>query len=337
MATESSTVYSLSDDPVEAYLHKYRITIAATTAAVSCVVVGFPFDSVKTRMQAFRYKSMNDCVAHTYRTEGVLGFFRGMAPVLVTVSALRSLSFTVYTSSKIYLNDKLAPYALPPWANLTASTFLSGAFVGSVVATLNSPIEYVKLHVQLERLLANETKGEISRFPGTTTTNIDTPLARSDPPPPKRSSWGMAKHIVNKKGFFGLYAGYRLHLTRDILGTSMYFCGYENIKRLFELTLESGKCGPVHHMLAGGIAGTSSWLILFPIDLVKSNVQKEALKDKPRFSTTAEFVRLKWAKGDMWGFYRGIGPQLVRSFPIHALNFLVYEQVLDWCTKRDIL
>lgn len=29
--------------------------------------------------------------------------------------------------------------------------------------------------------------------------------------------------------------------------------------------------------------------------------------------------------------YAGIGAQLMRSFPIHAINFLVYEQVLLVC------
>lgn len=37
----------------------------------------FPLDSVKTRMQTYKYDNFSDCVRETYRTERWRGFFRG--------------------------------------------------------------------------------------------------------------------------------------------------------------------------------------------------------------------------------------------------------------------
>jgi transmembrane carrier protein len=56
---------------------RYRTEIAASTSSVFSTVVAFPLDSVKTRMQTYRYDGFLDCVRHTYRTENLRGFFRG--------------------------------------------------------------------------------------------------------------------------------------------------------------------------------------------------------------------------------------------------------------------
>ena len=37
----------------------------------------YPLDSVKTRLQAYKFASFSDCLRHTYRTEGLHGFYRG--------------------------------------------------------------------------------------------------------------------------------------------------------------------------------------------------------------------------------------------------------------------
>lgn len=57
---------------------QYRTEIAASASSVLSTVAAFPLDSVKTRMQTYRYKGFLDCVQHTYRTEHLRGFFRGM-------------------------------------------------------------------------------------------------------------------------------------------------------------------------------------------------------------------------------------------------------------------
>ncbi|KAI8640048.1 hypothetical protein BD408DRAFT_325456, partial [Parasitella parasitica] len=54
-----------------------RTIIAASAAAVVGVVSGYPFDSIKTRLQTQHYNSMAACIKQTYSEEGVRGFFRG--------------------------------------------------------------------------------------------------------------------------------------------------------------------------------------------------------------------------------------------------------------------
>ena len=46
-------------------------------SSVLSTVSAFPLDSVKTRMQTYKYAGFLDCVRNTYQTEKLRGFFRG--------------------------------------------------------------------------------------------------------------------------------------------------------------------------------------------------------------------------------------------------------------------
>lgn len=68
-------------EPISAY----RTSTNSLIASVFAVAFGFPLDSVKTRLQTYKYKGTWSCIVDTYKTEGVLGFYRGlMAPLVCT-------------------------------------------------------------------------------------------------------------------------------------------------------------------------------------------------------------------------------------------------------------
>ncbi|KAG2225090.1 hypothetical protein INT45_011772, partial [Circinella minor] len=303
-----------------------KTVVAASSAAVVGVIVGYPFDSIKTRMQTEPYNSIKSCVRQTYREEGVRGFFRGVLPPLVTVSIIKSISFSVYEQTKYfcksrfpYLNrDELGPV-------MTLSTF-GGAVSGAFIATFSCPFELVKIHKQLEFLMLQASsistgatvvrENKRKRKLGLKKTDI----------PKTTSSWHSAKEIVRLKGVLGLWSGFRLHFVRDALGTGVYFGGYETTK--FLLTGKERTAGPTTQFLAGGVCGILCWLVVFPIDLVKSLMQKEVLSPQPQYKSAIDCVRDIYSTRGFIGFYRGIAVTLIRAFPIHSLNFLVYEQTL---------
>ncbi|CAO3595664.1 unnamed protein product [Absidia cylindrospora] len=140
------------------------------------------------------------------------------------------------------------------------------------------------------------------------------------------SSWASAKEIISKRGFLALYNGFGLHFLRDSVGTGVYFGGYETTKYL--LTKKDTKSGPLTQFLAGGICGILCWLVVFPIDLVKTLKQKEVLSPTPHYRNARECIANIIRQKGYWGFYSGVSVTLLRAFPIHSLNFLVYEQTL---------
>lgn len=61
----------------ERFVKRYRTEVAASMSSVLSTVSAFPLDSVKTRMQTYKYAGFLDCVRNTYQTEKLKGFFRG--------------------------------------------------------------------------------------------------------------------------------------------------------------------------------------------------------------------------------------------------------------------
>lgn len=59
------------------FIKRYRTEVAASASSVLSTLATFPLDSVKTRMQTYKYSGFVDCVRHTYQTEKFRGFFRG--------------------------------------------------------------------------------------------------------------------------------------------------------------------------------------------------------------------------------------------------------------------
>lgn len=59
------------------FIKRYRTEVAASASSVLSTLATFPLDSVKTRMQTYKYSGFVDCVRHTYQTEQLRGFFRG--------------------------------------------------------------------------------------------------------------------------------------------------------------------------------------------------------------------------------------------------------------------
>lgn len=59
------------------FIKRYRTEVAASASSVLSTLTAFPLDSVKTRMQTYKYSGFVSCVKHTYQTEHLRGFFRG--------------------------------------------------------------------------------------------------------------------------------------------------------------------------------------------------------------------------------------------------------------------
>ncbi|KAJ2161318.1 hypothetical protein GGF46_001579 [Coemansia sp. RSA 552] len=337
-------------------LYENRTLASAITAAVTGILVGYPFDSLKTRMQTHHYPSLLVCAQRSIGEEGVWGLYRGLLPPLLTASAAKSLSFSVFEKSKqglrrhdpIYGNMSLA--GLPNFQRTTVGSIaltaaLSGSVAGSIIAVLCCPLELVKVQMQLANLLHKRhdavtmTRAAASRPPPLSVSSVGAVPAspvqdrRAAPPRWASSNFSVFREIARQRGIHGIYYGLHLHivgivgLVRDASGTAIYFAAYETAKETLRRLTGSSSTGPLTHMLAGGTCGVLSWLLIFPVDLVKSTMQAQALRPKATqaFSSSWHCLRDIHARLGVSGLYRGVSVSLIRAFPIHALNFLVYE------------
>ena len=65
------------------------------------------------------------------------------------------------------------------------------------------------------------------------------------------------------------------------------------------------------------------------MDVVKTRMQSQS-DAKPLYSGTMDCYRKTFTEGGIGGFYRGIGPVLLRAFPANAMTFFGFEMALQW-------
>lgn len=167
------------------FLYDNRITVSATSSAFFSITTGYPFDSVKTRMQAYKYKSTLACIQSTWYLEGIRGFYRGVFPLMATTTTLRAISWNLYTQSR----DKLR-HGTQGITGAVVPCFLAGCKTGMIMSVFGAPLEFIKVQRQLSRL-----NGGV-----------------------ERNLFGWIQHVLKIKGPLGLYSGYRFHFPVETFG-----------------------------------------------------------------------------------------------------------------------
>lgn len=71
-------------------------------------------------------------------------------------------------------------------------------------------------------------------------------------------------------------------------------------------------------ILAGGCSGSISWLAIYPLDVLKSNVQARLEYGINARTCAKEILRQFGAKG----LYKGVAISVLRAFPVNAAIFL---------------
>ena len=113
--------------------------ICGSFAGLMVCLTGHPLDSMKVRMQNSAIKiSLRQVISTTFKFEGMLGFYKGLGPPLVTVPIINSIVFASYEFCKRMLGVK----------SDSEFTFMQsmycGMFAGLVNSIVLSPIELVK-------------------------------------------------------------------------------------------------------------------------------------------------------------------------------------------------
>lgn len=152
-------------------------------------------DSLKSRLQSTREPiSLPRLAADVIREEGIAGLWRGFPLPLITIAAVRSISFTIYTSTKRFVNNGapfsrqdgfigldgeeriasgqstitsqlqqayqkgsgLGLFSTPSITNVALTSSIAGAASGAVVSIGSCPFELVKVRRQLEYQIARD-------------------------------------------------------------------------------------------------------------------------------------------------------------------------------------
>jgi solute carrier family 25 (mitochondrial carnitine/acylcarnitine transporter), member 20/29 len=125
------------------------------------------------------------------------------------------------------------------------------------------------------------------------------------------------KRIMRSAGLKGLYRGFGATLIREIPAFSAYFTTYYCMLNALGDTF--GEILP--SFMAGGMAGAVSWSIIYPADIAKSIIQMNDKSSTNAMTVLKDIHRTNGLKS----LYRGLGTTIVRSLPVNAVIFPIYE------------
>jgi len=83
----------------------------------------------------------------------------------------------------------------------------------------------------------------------------------------------------------------------------------------------------IYLLFAGGTAGSLAWFCSYPLDVVKTRLQTQPDIFPPKYSGIIDCAIqiYKEESGGLRGFSKGLFVTILRSFPVNAAIFFVYE------------
>ncbi|CAL8313792.1 unnamed protein product [Lota lota] len=280
--------------------------VAGSIGGACGVAVGYPFDTVKVRIQTQpQFTGLWQCASTTFSKEGVHGFFKGMALPITTISMTSSVVFGTYRNCLQCLSQVRS--GAPGGPNTKLEVFLSGMTAGVAQILVMSPGDVVKVRLQCQ---TESSRGHPNM-----------------PMPKYKGPVHCLLRIVREEGVRGLYRGALPLMLRDGPSFAMYFLTYNTI---CEWMTPVGKEGPGWSsvMLAGGLAGMAGWTLGTPMDVIKARLQMDGARETRRYRgfvhCVAETVRLEGAGV----FFRSLGINCLRAFPVNMVVFVTYELLI---------
>ena len=166
------------------------------------------------------------------------------------------------------------------------------------------------------------------------------------------------RSLYRDHGLRGTFRGLEATILREVPGFAIYMISYEylcdyltpgrldlprgvavdpaqlgrwgDVEEPLERLLPEPNVGTL--LLAGGLAGTLSWLGNIPFDVVKNRLQADNLAS-PSYKNYVDCVRKSYRTDGFRVFWRGLPVTCIRAFPVNAVTFAIYSTTMSVMQK----
>lgn len=311
---------------------------SAISGSISNIItrlITHPMDSIKSKLQiqnSSKFGSIKDVLYHTYKEEGLLGFYRGFNITIIGSIPATALFFGSYEYAKEYLYKKkyINNKALCNIENkslifniknrLNSSDFLSNFIAGMFAETISCLI-FVPVDIIRER---RQVQINLKQYK-------------------YKNDYDALKQIINKEGLRGIYKAYFATLGSFGPMSAFYFSFYElakgrfihndsnaylnsvKDKRLIKLKLHES-------IICSLFASACSAYITSPLDLVKFRMQVQRAsnnfdKKSAEYRNLVQgLYRVAYNEG-FKGLYRGACARVISVAPQGTITMTLVEQL----------
>jgi solute carrier family 25 carnitine/acylcarnitine transporter 20/29 len=247
------------------------------------LVVGHPFDTLKTKMQAqmtYSTGSQFHVLYNVLRREGVIGLYRGCIPPLISSPILRSAQFGAYAEVYSLTTPKDKTKQPPKILGIDVRILLGGCAGGIARGLIECPFDVAKT----------------TRQTGT--------------------SWRLRE----------LTRGLGANIARNAPLLTFFFIFADQVKH-FNIPQS------LRGFVTGSVCATMAWLLIFPLDVIKSRKQATSGIGKSFLYIVKDIYKSHGIRG----FYRGIGPGMVRSLLANGFSFHFYTKTQAFLNKHFLV
>lgn len=207
--------------------------------------------------------------------------------------------------------DSSVPTTDPPSYRGVA---LGGIGTGAIQSLILSPVELVKIRLQLQSKVHDKPEQAESL----------------------RGPRSVARSIFRTEGLRGIYRGLTITVLRDAPAHGVYFWTYEYIReQLHPGCRKSGQETFRTMLMAGGLAGVASWICCYPLDVVKTRLQAQSPSSPVRYNGIVDCFRKSVKQEGYAVLFRGLGTAVARAFIVNGAVFTAYETALRFLFNNN--
>lgn len=275
---------------------------AGAIAGVSEILVMYPLDMVKTRMQlqvsgghGTHYTGVVDCLKKIISREGPTRLYKGISSPILMEAPKRATKFACNDEfQKIYKrlfgSDRVTQKI----------SILAGASAGCCEAFVVVPFELVKIRLQN---VSSTYNGPID----------------------------VIKNIIQKEGIFAMYNGLESTLWRHGIWNAGYFGIIFQIRSLLPVAKTKSQ-QTKNDLIAGTIGGTLGSIMSTPFDVVKSRVQNTAVIAgvERKYNWSLPSLMTIYKEEGFKALYKGFVPKVLRLGPGGGILLVVFTGAMDF-------
>ncbi len=212
--------------------------IAGTTYAGLSTLVGFPFDTIKIKLQNKEYVSSRKAVMGVIKKEGISKFYKGGLISLFSHVSKRPLQFSLgeYLKKEKYLDG-----------TGSAKNFIIGVSSGIIISPIATPFQVLKIRKQTNVSKQSMVKDFLYLYKSNGISGIYKGILPT-----------VLRDCLFSTGLIGFY-----YTLRDTFGT-----GIKTVK-IYDHDI------PIPlDFISGSFSYCFTWSLLMPIDFIKTHIQK---------------------------------------------------------------
>ncbi|XP_065668875.1 mitochondrial glutamate carrier 1 isoform X2 [Hydra vulgaris] len=265
----------------------------------------FPLDLAKTRLQNQRtvskvgervvkqYNNVFHCMYKVAQVEGFRGLYKGLLVNLLLVNPEKAIKLAVNDQARQYLGSSHGGF-LPLHYEM-----LAGGFAGFCQVVITTPMEFLKIQMQIA---GGSSASSLHRI----------------------SATQVATKMIKEKGIRGVYKGYGATLMRDVPFSCIYFplFAYLNSKGF----ASDGSRPPlVHTLICGLFAGMVSAGTVTPLDVIKTRLQVlKRAEGEATYNGFLDTATKIYKNEGIPAFFKGAVPRMVVVAPLFGIAQMIY-------------